>query len=132
MKSIHLTDIGAVRNELNKYKQGKKLDIHQFNQAARLAWLGKATLQPLDPADPECKSYLLYVDYPDALAAHFLDTDEDLAGRMHIIDGAQGDALAGILEQGVRARAALYQDLQGRDFYFHCFFEHENNPDASG
>lgn len=131
MKSIHLTDIGAIRNELNKYKKGKKFDINQFNQVARLAWLGKITLQPLDPLDPECKSYLLYVDYPDAFVAHFLDTDEELMGHIHIVDGEQGDALARILEQGVQDRAALYQDLRQRDFYFRCFFADDDSSNVS-
>lgn len=131
MKSIHLTDIGAIRNELNKYKKGKKFDINQFNQVARLAWLGKITLQSLDPLDPECRSYLLYTDYPDAFAAHFLDTEEELMGHIHIVDGEQGDALARILEQGVQDRAALYQDLRQRDFYFRCFFEGNDSSNVS-
>ena len=62
MKSIKVTDVGQIKNELNKYRQGKKLEIRQFNQAARLAWLGKVTLMPLDPEDPETRSYLLYID----------------------------------------------------------------------
>jgi hypothetical protein len=126
MKSIKLTDVGALRNELMKYKSGKKLDINQFNQVARLAWLGKIVMQRLDPADPECKAYLLYVEPPDALAAHFLDTDEELLGRIHILDGEQGDALAKILEQGVHDRAALVQDLARRDFYFRHFFKKDD------
>ena len=93
MKSIKVSNLGEIRNELNKYKKGKKFDIHQFNQVARLAWLGKVALQPLDPEDPDCKSLLLYVDYPEELAQHFLDTDQELLGHMHIVDGEQGQAL---------------------------------------
>jgi len=49
MKGIQITDLSALRNDLAKYKKGKKLGIRQFNQTARLAWLGKAVLSPLDP-----------------------------------------------------------------------------------
>ena len=49
--NIPVTDVGALKNELRKYKHGKKLDISQFNQAARLAWLGRIALSPLDPED---------------------------------------------------------------------------------
>lgn len=131
MKSIKVSNLGEIRNELNKYKRGKKLDIHQFNQVARLAWLGKVALQPLDPEDADCKSLLLYVDYPDELARHFLDTDEDLLGHMHIVDGEQGKALVEILRSGVEERAKLYQDLSRNDFYFRHFYEggEDTSPD---
>jgi hypothetical protein len=46
MKSLKISNLGEIRNELNKYKKGKKFDIHQFNQVARLAWLGKLVIQP--------------------------------------------------------------------------------------
>ncbi|HQU16043.1 MAG: hypothetical protein B7Z66_01040 [Chromatiales bacterium 21-64-14] len=130
MKSLKVTNLGEIRNELNKYKKGKKFDIWQFNQVARLAWLGKLTLQPLDSEDAECKAYLAYVAYPDELAAHFLEPDEDLMGHMHIVDGDQAAALAKVIEQGVRERAALYQELRQRDFYFGHFFA-QDTPDGS-
>ncbi len=123
MKSIKVTDIGSIKNELRKYKAGKKLDINQFNQVARLAWLGKLVMQPLDPEDPSCKAYLAYVDYPDELAQHVLRTDDDLQGAMHIVDGDQALALIDVLQLGVRERMALYQDLKGRDFYFDRFYQ---------
>lgn len=133
MKSLNVTNLGAIRNELNRYKKGKKFDIWQFNQVARLAWLGKVTLQPLAPEDPECESFLLHVADPGEFAAHFLDPDQDLVGHMHIVDHAQGAALAKILEQGVRDRAGLYQELRRRDFYFEHFFEAEDGaPDPAG
>ena len=37
-KAISLTDVGGLRNELSKYRKGKKLDIRLLNQVARLAW----------------------------------------------------------------------------------------------
>ncbi|MHB1951388.1 MAG: hypothetical protein ACYCQK_07925 [Acidiferrobacteraceae bacterium] len=130
MKSIKITDVGQIKNELNKYKKGKKLDIRQFNQAARLAWLGKLVLMPLDVEDPETKSYLVYVDYPEEFVAHFLDIDDDLGGHIFILDAEQGRYLAEIIEQGVRDRAALYEDLNGRDFYFKKFYRAEDEePD---
>ncbi len=122
-QSIKLTDIGSLKNELRKYKAGKKLDIAQFNQVARLAWLGKLVIQPLDPADPECKAWLVFVDHPDELAGHVLNLDADLVGQMHIIDAQQGEALIKALELGVKERAALYQDLDQRDFYFQNFYQ---------
>ncbi|MDH5378146.1 MAG: hypothetical protein OEX00_07485, partial [Gammaproteobacteria bacterium] len=99
------------------------LDINQFNQVARLAWLGKVVMQPLEPTDPECESMLIYVDYPDEMAQHFLNTDQDLIGHMHIVDREQSKALIKVLELGVRERAALYQDLKNRDFYFNHFYQ---------
>ena len=128
MKSIKLTDVGTLKNELNKYRKGKKLDINQFNQVARLAWLGKVVLQPLDPADEDVKSYLLYCDYPDTLAEQILNSDQDLIGRIHILDAEQGDALGKILEQGFHDRVALYQSLQQRDFYFDKFYGKKDPP----
>lgn len=122
-KPIKITSVGDIKNELRKYKAGKKLDINQFNQVARLAWLGKIVLQPLDPADPESKSWLLYVDYPEPMPEHVLNTDQDLIGQMHILDGDQGQALAKVFEQGMQERQNLYLDLKQRDFYFDHFYE---------
>ena len=122
-KSIELTDLHSLKNQLNKYRKGKKLTLPEFNQAARLAWLGKAVLQPLDPEDPACKAFLLYLEEPEGLAGQVLHLDEHLVGRIHILDHEQGLALAGILEEGVKARAALYQELDQKDFYFERFFD---------
>lgn len=123
MKSIKVTNLGEIRNELNKYKKGKKFDIHQFNQIARLAWLGKIVMQPLDPEDPETKSFLLYADFPDGLAEHILDTDQELIGQMHIVDAQQGEALIEILRAGVEERAKMYEELRRNDFYFRHFYK---------
>ena len=123
MKQIKVTDVSLLKNELNKYKKGKKLDIRQFNQAARVAWLGKLVMKPLDLEDPDTKSYLVYVDYPDGLAGHFLNLDDDLVGHIFILDAEQGRYLAEIIEQGVRDRAAMLEDLDRRDFYFKKFYE---------
>ncbi|MHB8454008.1 MAG: hypothetical protein ACYDDO_04765 [Acidiferrobacterales bacterium] len=123
MKNIKLTDVGQIKNELNKYKKGKKLDIRQFNQAARLAWLGKAVMMPLDVEDPDTKSYLVYFDYPDPFAAHFLNLDDDLVGHIFILDAEQGHFLAEIVQQGVRDRAALHEDLDKREFYFGKYYQ---------
>jgi hypothetical protein len=122
MKSIKVTDVGQLKNELNKYKKGQKLDIRQFNQAARLAWLGKLVMKPLDLEDPDTKSYFVYVDYPDDFVAHFVNLDDDLVGHIFIIDAEQGRYLAEIVQDGVRERAALYDELDKRDFYFKKFY----------
>ncbi len=125
-KSIKVTDLGTIKNELNKYKKGQKFNIPQFNEVSRLAWLGKVVMQPLDPMDAECSSYLVFVDYPDPLAGRFLPTtDEELIGGIHIVDGQQGEALASIIEQGVHERAAAYENLGRRDFYFDYFYRPE-------
>ncbi|WP_018949895.1 hypothetical protein [Thioalkalivibrio sp. ALMg11] len=123
MKSMKIANIGEIRNELNKYKKGKKLDIHQFNQVARLAWLGKIVMQPLDLEDAECKSFLVYIQEPEELAAHFLDTDQELSGGIHIIDGEQAMAMVEIMRSGVEERAKLYGDLSRSDFYFRYFYQ---------
>jgi hypothetical protein len=122
MKALKITNIGDIRNELNRYRRGRKFDIHQFNQVARLAWLGRIVMQPLAPEDPDCKSFLVFVQEPDELAAHFLDTDRDLAGAMHIVDGEQAEALIQVLRSGVEERAKLYEDLSRSDFYFRYFY----------
>jgi len=123
MKGIQITDLSALRNDLAKYKKGKKLGIRQFNQAARLAWLGKAVLSPLDPEDPECKSWLLYLQRPEGLAEHCLVIDEDLLQYIHILDAEQGAHLAAALEQGVQERAAGLDALNRRDFYLEKYFD---------
>lgn len=128
MKSIQITDVAHLKNELNKYKQGKKLDIRQFNQAARLAWLGKVVMAPLDPADPDTRSYLAYFDHPDPFTANFVNIDEDLVGHIFVLDAEQSDAIAHVLEQGVRDRAALFEELNRRDFYFDRFYR-PSQPD---
>ncbi|WP_043739818.1 hypothetical protein [Thioalkalivibrio nitratireducens] len=131
MKSQKITHIGEIRNELNKYRRGRKLDIHQFNQVARLAWLGRVVMQPLDPQDPDCTSFLVYVQEPDELAAHILDTDQELVGAMHIVDGKQAQALVRILRGGVEERAKLYQDLSRSDFYFRYFYRPDDAQNPS-
>lgn len=123
MKQIKVTDVGQIKNELNKYKKGKKLDIRQFNQVARMAWLGKVTMSPLDPEDPECRAYLLYIHHPEGLAEHFLTLDEDLMSQIHILDAEQSQYVAEILRTGVAERAAQLQALNERDFYFGKFFK---------
>lgn len=131
MKTIPISDAASLKNELRKYKKGKKFDINQFNQIARLAWLGKVVMQPLDAEDPENRAILLYAAFPDEFVQHFLSTDNDLIGHMHIVDGEQAQALIKILEQGVQDRAHLYQDLSRRDFYFKHFFD-ATPPENSG
>lgn len=123
MKSIKVTDVGQIKNELNKYKKGKKLDIRQFNQVARLAWLGKIVMMPLDLEDPDCAAFLLYLEHPEGLAAHFLTLDEDLMSRIHILDGEQANYIAEILKEGMEARVADLKNLNQRDFYFAKFYK---------
>lgn len=125
MKGIQITDVGALRNALAKYQKGKKLDIREFNQAARLAWLGRAVLSPLDPEDPECRAWLLYLQRPEGLAEHCLVIGEDLLQYIHILDAEQGAHLAAILEQGVKERAAGLDALNRRDFYLEKYFDPE-------
>lgn len=122
-KTIPLTDVGSIRNELAKYKKGKKLEIRQFNQVARLAWLGSVVLSPLDPEDPENRAWLLHLEAPEGIAAQFLVIDENLLQRIHILDAEQGEHLAAILQQGVHERAGALEALNRRDFYFEKFFE---------
>ncbi len=122
MKSIDIADVGALKNELRKYKLGKKLDISQFNQAARLAWLGRVVLSPLDPEDPECRAWLLHLERPDGLAGEMLEFDPELLGRIHVLDAEQGGRLAEILREGFEARAKELDALARRDFYLGKFF----------
>lgn len=130
MKSIKVTDVGSLKNELNKYKKGKKLDIRYFNQAARLAWLGKIVMSPLDAEDETCQSWLLYVQPPEGFAAHFVDVDEDLINEIHVLDSEQGLYLAEILRAGMSARAQELEVLNRRDFYFGKFFKEEADAPA--
>ncbi|MDH4149517.1 MAG: hypothetical protein OEV67_03270 [Betaproteobacteria bacterium] len=130
MKSIKIVDAGHIRNELAKYKKGKKLDIRLFNQVARLAWLGRIVLCPLDPDDPECKSWLLHLQPLEGLAAEVIRIDEDLNGnpftaQIHILDAEQGTHLADIFRDGMQQRARDLQALERRDFYFEKYFTPE-------
>ena len=127
MKEIRLTDVGQLKNELAKYRAGKKLDIRLFNQVARLAWLGKIVLCPLDPEDPACNSWLLHLQPLEGLAAQIIKVDEDLNGmpfgsQIHILDAEQGAALAAIHRRGMERRAEELHTLEARDFYFERFF----------
>ena len=133
MKSIDVVDVGRLKNELAKYKKGKKLDIRLFNQVARLAWLGKVVLCPHDPEDATCKSWLLYLQPLEGLAAEVIRVDEDLNGmpfasQIHVLDAEQGGHLADIFREGMRRRARDLQLLAERDFYFEKFFASEGPP----
>ncbi len=128
MKTIAVTDIGKIKNELNKYRKGKKLDIRLFNQVSRLAWLGKIVLCPLDPEDPECKAWLLHMQPLEGLAADIIRVDEDLNGmpfasQIHVLDAEQGEHLAAILNEGMVQRAHELEALAKREFYFEKFFK---------
>ena len=132
MKEIKLTDVGQLRNELARYKKGKKLDIRHFNQVARLAWLGKIVLSPLDPQDPGCRAYLLYMHPLDGLAAQLITLDEDLGGmpftsQIHILDAEQGARLAEIFRAGMQGRVNRLEALNARDFYFENFFDQDDD-----
>jgi len=129
MKTIKIKEVGSLKNELRKYTAGKKLDINQFDQMARLAWMGKLIFQPLEPTDPNCKSLMVYAEFPTEFQEHFLNTDDDLVGCMHIVDAEQGEALIKIMEQGVNERAALYMDLKQRGFYFDHFYKPGSDSD---
>jgi len=133
MKEIKLTDVGQLKNELAKYKKGKKLDIRLFNQVARLAWLGKIVLSPLDPEDPDCRAWLLYLQPLDGLAREIIALDEDLNGmpftsQIHILDAEQGEYLAQIFREGMQQRARDLEALNQRDFYLAKFFNPEKGP----
>lgn len=130
MKGIKIVDAGNIRNELAKYKKGKKLDIRLFNQVARLAWLGQIVLSPLDPEDPECKSWLLHLRPLEGMAAEVIKVDEDVNGlpfasMIHVLDAEQGAHLADIFREGMHHRARDLQALAGRDFYFEKYFRPE-------
>ncbi|MDH3326016.1 MAG: hypothetical protein OEM38_04780 [Gammaproteobacteria bacterium] len=124
-----MKEVGNLKNELRKYTAGKKLDINQFDQMARLAWLGKLIFQPLEPTDPTCKSLMVYAEFPTEFQEHFLNTDDDLVGCMHIVDSEQGAALIKVMEQGVNERAVLYEDLKQRRFYFDHFYNPKPDKD---
>lgn len=133
MKTIAVTDVGQLKNQLAKYKKGKKLDIRLFNQVARLAWLGLVVLCPLDPEDPECKSWLLHLRPLEGMAAEVIKIDEDVNGlpfasMIHVLDAEQGAHLADIFREGMHNRARELQALADRDFYFEKFFKPEGKP----
>ena len=130
MKPIKVTDVSQIKNELNKYRKGKKLDINLFNQAARLAWLGKITMSRLDPEDPDNRAQLLYVHPPEGLTEHFLDIEEEMLTQIHILDGEQAEYLAEILKEGLEARVRELQALNRKDFYFGKFFKPKDSPAA--
>jgi hypothetical protein len=131
MKSIKVTDVSQIKNELNKYKKGVKLDIRYFNQAARLAWLGKITMSPLDAQDESCGAWLLHVQEPQGFEAHFIDVDEDLVTQIHILDAEQGAYLAEIMREGLSSRASELETLNRRDFYFPKYFKSGETPTAA-
>jgi hypothetical protein len=122
VKTIPVADVGTLKNELNKYKKGKKLTIAQFNQAARLAWLGRVVLSKLDPHDPQCGAYLLYVQPPEGVTGRIIEVEEELLAQIHILDAEQGDYLAEIFREGMQSRVQDLQALNERDFYFGKFF----------
>ncbi|AEK58986.1 MULTISPECIES: hypothetical protein [Acidithiobacillus] len=122
MKTIPIADVSALKNELNKYKKGKKLEIPRFNQLARMAYIGRLVMAPLDPEDPECRAFLVHVQEPQGLAAHFIELDEDLQDAILILDGEQAMAIAAIMEEGVAERARWHEALNERDFYFSAFY----------
>ena len=122
MKSIPITDVSSLKNELKKYKMGKKLEIPRFNQLARMAYLGRLVMTPLDPEDSSCKSFLVHIQEPQGLAAHFIDLDEDLQDGILILDSEQSMAMAGIMQAGVEERVRWHQALNERDFYFSVFY----------
>ena len=95
MKTIPIADVSTLKNELNKYKKGKKLEIPRFNQLARMGYLGRLIMTPLDPEDPACKSYLVHIQEPQGLAAHFIELDEDLAPIVERAHGPPGRAVTG-------------------------------------
>jgi len=133
MKTIAVTDLGQLKNELAKYKKGKKLDIRLFNQVARLAWLGQVVLCPLDAEDPGCKSWLLHLRPLEGMASEVIKVDEDVNGlpfasMIHVLDAEQGAYLADIFREGMHSRARDLQALAERDFYFEKFFNPEGKP----
>ena len=127
MKEIKITDLGQIKNKLAKYQRGRKLDIRLFNQVARLAWLGKIVLSPLDPEDAECKAYLLYMQPLEGIAREIITLDEDLNGmpfvsQIHVLDAEQGERLAEIFRSGMEHRVRELEALNRREFYLEHFF----------
>lgn len=125
VSKIPVADVGALKNALRKYTHGRKLTIPEFNQAARLAWLGRIALSPLDPDDGESRAWILHLLPPEGLAEQVLHLDEALMSRMHVLDAEQGGKLAAILREGIEARASELQRLDGRDFYLERFMKPE-------
>ena len=128
MKEIKGTDLGQIKNQLAKYQKGKKLDIRLFNQVARLAWLGKIVLCPLDPEDPTCRAWLLHLQPLEGLAHELIRVVEDLNGlpfasQIHVLDAEQGEHLAAIFREGMASRAGDLEALEKRDFYFEKYFK---------
>ncbi|MBU2830688.1 hypothetical protein [Acidithiobacillus ferriphilus] len=132
MKSIPITDVSSLKNELKRYKMGKKLEIPRFNQLARMAYMGRLVMTPLDSEDPSCKSFLVHVQEPHGLAAHFIDLDEDLQDTILILDGEQSMAMAGIMQAGVEERVLWHQALNERDFYFSAFYRPKDKEAQDG
>ena len=127
MKEIKITDLSQIKNKLAKFHRGRKLDIRLFNQVARLAWLGKIVLSPLDPEDAECKAYLLHMQPLEGIAREIITLDEDLNGmpfvsQIHILDAEQGDRLAEIFRAGMEHRVRELEALNRREFYLEHFF----------
>lgn len=117
MKRINVSDLGALGNELAKYKLDRRLALAQFNQAARLAWLGNAVLSPVDAENPAGGAWLLYLEPPDGLAEQCVAVDDELLRQIHILDAGQGAALAAVAGEGAKERAAELAALNGRDFH---------------
>lgn len=132
MKSIKVTDVSSIKNELNKYKKGKKLGIGQFNQVARLAWMGKIVMSLLDPEDPENRAWLLHVQDLDGMALNFIEVDEELMAQIHILDAEQGLYLTQIMRDGLTARAQELDALSRRDFYFGKYFKADEEKSPTG
>ncbi|MHB8265756.1 MAG: hypothetical protein ACYDC7_07525 [Acidithiobacillus ferrivorans] len=124
--------MSSLKNELKKYKMGKKLEIPRFNQLARMAYMGRLVMTPLDPEDPSCKSFLVHVQEPQGLAAHFIDLDEDLQDTILILDSEQSMAMAGIMQAGVEERVLWHQALNERDFYFSAFYRPKDKEVQDG
>lgn len=133
MKNIPIADLSALKNELAKYKKGRKLEIRLFNQVARLAWLGRIVLCPLEREDPGCKAWLLYLQPLEGLERELIRVDEEangmpFASQIHILDAEQGEALAAIFKEGMERRVRELEALKKREFYFEKFFSAEKKP----
>jgi hypothetical protein len=97
-----------------------------------MAYMGRLVMTPLDPEDPSCKSFLVHVQEPQGLAAHFIDLDEDLQDTILILDGEQSMAMAGIMQAGVEERVLWHQALNERDFYFSAFYRPKDKEAQDG
>ncbi|OIO54242.1 MAG: hypothetical protein COX57_00255 [Alphaproteobacteria bacterium CG_4_10_14_0_2_um_filter_63_37] len=122
-----VADLATLKNQLKRWTQGKKLEIADFNIAARLAWLGHAVLRKVDPEDPQVASWFVYIAPPTAMEQAMLELDEEWFDAIFLVDGDQAAALAKIIEEGVRARMGAIETLIGRDFYFEAFFHGEED-----